>query len=63
MDALTSDDLETSRRTPPEEKLAQAFEMADAGIRLKRAALRHASPNSSETDVEAALEQWLLADA
>ena len=45
MDALTTDDLETSRRTPPEEKLAQVLDMADAGIRLKRAALRHASPN------------------
>ena len=63
MDALTVDDLETSRRTTPEEKLAQAFEMADAGIRLKRAALRHASPNSTEQDVDAALERWLLADA
>jgi hypothetical protein len=63
MDALTVDDLETSRNTPPEEKLVQAFEMADAGIRLKRAALRHASPDSTEQDVDAALERWLLADA
>jgi len=55
MDVLTSDDLETRRRTPPEEKLAQAFEMADAGIRLKRAALRHPAPNATETDVDAAL--------
>ena len=62
MDALTADDLETSRRTPPEEKLAQVLDMADAGIRLKRAALRHASPNATEQDVDAALEQWLLAD-
>ena len=63
MDALAADDLETSRRTPPEEKLVQAFELADAGIRFKRAALRHASPDSSEEDVDAALERWLLADA
>jgi len=63
MDLLTSDDLETSRRTPPEEKLAQAVRNGGCGIRLKRAALRHASPNSTETDVDTALEQWLLADA
>jgi hypothetical protein len=46
-----------SRRTPPEEKLAQVFDMADAGIRLKRAALRLASRNSTEQDVDAALER------
>jgi len=63
MDALTADDLETSRRTPAAQKLVQALELADAGIRLKRAALRHASPNSTEQDVDAALERWLLADA
>ena len=39
-----------------------AFDMVDAGIRLKRAALRHALPNSTEEDVDAALERWLLAD-
>jgi hypothetical protein len=62
MDALTADDLETSRRSPPEEKLVQAFDIEVAGIRLKRAALRHDSPNSTEQDVDAALERWLLAD-
>ena len=62
MDALTADDLETSRRTLPEEKLAQVLDMAEAGIRLKRATLRHASPNSTEQDVDAALERWLMAD-
>lgn len=62
MDALTADDLETSRRTPPEEKLAQVFDMVDAGIRLKRAALRHASPNAAEQEIDAALERWLMAD-
>jgi hypothetical protein len=62
MNALTADDLETSRRTLPEEKLAQVLDMADAGIRLKRAALRHASPKSTEQDVDAALERWLMSD-
>ena len=63
MDALTVDDVQTSRQTPPAEKLVQALEMADAGVRLKRAALRHASPTSTDQEVDAALEQWLLADA
>ena len=58
MDALTADDLETSRQTLPPEKLAQALEMAEAGVRLKRAALRHALPASTEQEVDAALERW-----
>ncbi len=62
MDALIADDLETSRQTPPAEKLAQALDMAEAGIQLKRAALRLALPDSTEQDVDAALERWLLAD-
>ena len=62
MDALTADNLETSRRASPAEKLVMALEMAEAGIRLKRAALRQALPDSTEEDVDAALERWLLAD-
>jgi hypothetical protein len=63
MDALTADDVETSRQTAPAEKLAQALEMAEAGIRLKRAGLRSALPDATEEDVDAALERWLLSDA
>ncbi len=63
MDALTADDVETSRQTPPAEKLVQALDLAEAGVRFKRAALRHASPASTEDEVDAALERWLLADA
>jgi hypothetical protein len=63
MDLLIADDMQTSRRTPPAEKLVQAFEMAEAGVRLKRAALRHASPAATEQEVDAALERWLLTDA
>jgi hypothetical protein len=62
MDALTVDDIETSRQARPAEKLVQALDMAEAGIRLKRAALRHALLNAAEEDVDAALERWLLAD-
>jgi hypothetical protein len=63
MDALTADDVQASRQTPPPEKLAQALDMAEAGIRLKRAALRHSLPASTEQEVDAALERWLLSDA
>lgn len=62
MDALTADDIETNRRESPSEKLVQALELAEVGIRLKRASLRHAAPNATEEEIEAALERWLLSD-
>ena len=63
MDALTADDLQENRRTPPAEKLEQALEMAEAGLRLKRAVLRNSSPAATEEEIDVALERWLLADA
>ena len=62
MDALKRDDLEQSRSTPPAEKLVQALELAEAGIRLKRAALRNRHPDLSEREIDLALARWLLAD-
>lgn len=37
--------------------------MAEAGVRLKRAALRNAFPAAAEEEIDIALERWLLADA
>jgi hypothetical protein len=55
--------VEAEQKIPdPGRHARRAFDMADAGIRLKRAALRHASPNWTEQDVDTALERWLLAD-
>jgi Rv0078B-related antitoxin len=63
MDRLLRDDLELSRKTEPAEKLAQALEMMAAGIRLKRSALRDAQPGATESEIDAELERWLIADA
>ena len=62
MDPLIQDDIETSRASSPQEKLEQAFELMETGIRLKRAALRQALPTLSEAEVDEALERWLFAD-
>ena len=62
MDRLLQDDIETSRATSPEQKLAQAIELMETGIRLKRAALRRALPEASETEIDEALERWLTSD-
>jgi hypothetical protein len=62
VDCLLEDDIEESRRTDPSEKLAQALELMAAGIRIKRAALRAAEPGASESESDAKLERWLIAD-
>lgn len=62
MDPLLQDDIETSRASSPQEKLRQAFELMETGIRLKRIALRHALPSVSEAEIDEALERWLIAD-
>ena len=63
MDALTVDDIESSRAASPAEKLLQALDAAEAGFMLKRASLRSAMPQATEQELDAALERWLLADA
>ena len=47
------------RRTPPEEKARQAFELMRSGIALKRVALRIRNPDASDDEVEALLDAWL----
>jgi Rv0078B-related antitoxin len=61
-DLLLEHDLLLARSTPPREKLAQALELMEAGIRLKRAALRIAQPGATVEELEEAFERWLLAD-
>ncbi len=62
MDALEADDREQARRLSPAEKLAQALETMRAGIRLKRAALRHKFPRADEAELDRRLAEWLSED-
>jgi hypothetical protein len=62
MDALFLSDIEISRQCSPGEKLAQALEMFETGVRLKRAALKNARPEASEAEIERCIERWLTAD-
>ena len=62
MDPLTAHDIEVSRGASPSEKLAQALELMDTGLRLKRAALQRAHPDASEREIDEAFERWLLDD-
>jgi hypothetical protein len=62
VDPLTAHDVEVSRGASPSEKLAQALELMEAGLRLKRAALQRANPDATERDIDEAFERWLLDD-
>jgi len=62
VDALEKDDRSRARSTAPAEKLRQALEMMAAGIRLKRAALRHRHPEASESEIDDLLRAWLERD-
>jgi hypothetical protein len=44
------------------EKLLQALELMDIGLRLKRAALIRQHPHASEAELEQLYRQWLLDD-
>lgn len=61
-DALDEDDLQVSRRDAPAKKLAQALDMMETGIRLKRAALAHAHPEATAEELNRAMLRWLCAD-
>lgn len=62
MDPLRRDDVERARRTPPSEKMRQAFELMRVGIELRRAGIRARRPQATEAEVEQELRRWLLRD-
>lgn len=62
MDALAKDDIERSRATRPEVKLAQALDMMEAGLRLQRSRLAHEHRGASVEELERLFEQWLARD-
>ncbi|MBN1655551.1 MAG: hypothetical protein JXA30_17420 [Deltaproteobacteria bacterium] len=62
MDALLLSDIEISRKESPGEKLAQALEIFETGVRLKRAALKKSRPDASEAEIDRYIEQWLTSD-
>jgi hypothetical protein len=61
VDALAEHDLQVAREASPSEKLEQALELMEAGLRLKRDVLRNMQPDASDAEIEAELERWLIA--
>lgn len=62
VDPLVQSDIEIDRTLTPADKLAQAFEMNAAGIRLKQAALRLRHPKATDAEIAAMITAWLFAD-
>lgn len=61
-DPLIEDDLRANRGTPPAKKLAQALEMMDMGIRLKRAALQHTQKQATKEQLDEMVNTWLCSE-
>jgi len=59
VDVLRRDDLERARAATPSERLRQALQLMDDGIRIKRAALRTRFPEASDAAIEERLQRWL----
>jgi hypothetical protein len=57
-------DHELASVPPPSsaEKLLQALELMDVGLRLKRAALTRQHPHATAAELEQLFREWLLDD-
>ena len=61
-DPLRENDVEVSRAQAPAQKLAQALDMMEAGLRLKRAALAHSHQQASAQQLDELMKRWLCSD-
>lgn len=59
MDALRRADIDAARNTPLDVKLAQAIELMELGIALKRKQLQARSPTATAAEIDALLARWL----
>ncbi len=62
MDPLRSDDIERMKHMQPADRMRAVLATVNAGVRLRRAALRAKRTQATEAQIEAALKEWLLAD-
>jgi hypothetical protein len=62
MDPRRRDEIERARKPTPKEKAAQALEMVQTGLWLKRAGLKARYPRETIRQIEQRLREWLLAD-
>jgi hypothetical protein len=62
VDALERSDIDFARRATPAQKLEQALEMMNTGLRIKREQLRRDHPGADDADIEKLYLAWLLSD-
>lgn len=62
MDPLRRDDIERMRRMLPTERMRAVLAAVNAGVGLRRAAIRAMRPHATEAEIDAALREWLLKD-
>jgi hypothetical protein len=62
LDPLRIDDIESARKSTPEQRASQTLEMMRTGFRIKLAALRVRYPQESEAQIETRFRRWLEGD-
>jgi len=62
VDALRKSSIELERTRTAAERLAEALELMDWGIRVKRSQLVAAHPGASAAEIDALLARWLRRD-
>ena len=58
MDPLQKEDIERTKRTPPEERMRAVLAAVNAGVRIRLATLRAKRPHATDGELEAALREW-----
>ena len=59
MDPLRKDDIDRTRRMPPEDRMRAVLAAVNTGIHIRVATLRAKRPRATEREIEEALREWL----
>lgn len=62
VDALLKSSIELAAAKSPGEKLAEALELMEWGIRMQQARLRERNPRASDEEIDRELTAWLCRD-
>jgi hypothetical protein len=63
VDALLKSSIMLARQKTPGQRLAEALELMDWGIRMKRGRLASQHPDAGPAEIDAMLASWLSRDA
>ena len=62
VDSLLESSLVLEAAKPPGQRLAEALDLMDWGIRMRRQKLARDNPGRTDAEIDAMLEAWLARD-